>query len=75
LSQGSVYYGSVEWANAELSFAIQTLQGKQETSSWKHRLQTALVIKDLLEEYGYHWQVWVLECWIHRLQPRVEAGQ
>jgi hypothetical protein len=69
------YFGSLEWANAELRFCIATLKGEVETSSWKHRLQTVLVVKGYLLEYGYTWQAARIDNWIHRLQPRREAVQ
>jgi hypothetical protein len=47
------YLYSNEWANNQLRFAIATLQGKVESSIWKRRLQTALIIKEQLEEAGF----------------------
>ena len=62
-----------KWANEKLSFAIATLQGKIESSIWKRRLQTALIIKDELLEHGYAWQASRIDNWIHRLQTSEKA--
>ena len=60
--------GSIEWANERLRFAIATLKGEVESSIWKRRLQTALIIKEELLSYGFTWQAKRIENWIHRLQ-------
>lgn len=59
--------GSKAWANAELRFCISVLKGEVEVSRWSSKLQTVLYIKELLEFYGYVWQVRRLENWIHRV--------
>lgn len=61
---------SVNDANRKLRFAIATLQGKVESSIWKRRLQTALIVKDDLLANGYVWQAERIDNWIHRLAPR-----
>ena len=66
--KGFCRFGSKEWANHELRYAIGVLQGKYIDSLPAGRLQIALYLKDLLEEYGYTWQVRRLENWIHRFQ-------
>lgn len=58
----------MEWANRKLRFGISILQGKVESSLWKRRFQSALSIKEELQEHGYKWQAERLENWIHRLQ-------
>lgn len=59
---------SKEWANDQLRFAIGILQGKICTSTWKGRLQIALIVKQGLEEKGFWWQAERIENYIHRLQ-------
>ena len=66
--KGLLIFGSKEWANRELRYAIGVLQGKFVDSLPMGRLQIALYLKDLLAEYGYTWQVRRLENWIHRFQ-------
>jgi hypothetical protein len=61
---------SKQWANEKLRFAIGILQGKYESSIWKRRLSTALIIKDELLEHGFTWQADRLENWIHRLEKQ-----
>jgi len=65
---------NIDWANRKLRFAIASLQGKVESSIWKRRLQTALIVRDELLEHGYKWQAERIDNWIHRLQPK-EEGQ
>lgn len=65
----SVPYGSPEWADATLRFAIRDLQGKNGCKSrWKGRLQMALIMKKRLLECGYEWHADRLDNWIHRVQ-------
>lgn len=66
--KGFVSWGSKEWANRELSYAIGVLQGKNIDSLPSGRLQIALYLRDLLAEHSYMWQVRCLEAWIHRFQ-------
>ena len=61
---------SKQWANEKLRFAIGTLQGKYESSIWKRRLSTALIVKDELLEHGFTWQAARIENWIHRLEKQ-----
>lgn len=61
---------SVAVANRKLRFAIASMEGKVESSIWKRRLQTALIIKDDLLTNGYLWQAQRIDNWIHRLQGR-----
>ena len=68
---GSTFY-TKEWANEKLRFAIATLQGKIESSIWKRRLQTALIVRDELLEHGFKWQAERIDNWIHRLQPKAD---
>jgi hypothetical protein len=63
-------WGSMEWANEQLKFAIRVLKGSCGGSRWDGNLQLALMIKDRLLEYGFVWQAERIENWIHRLQPR-----
>jgi hypothetical protein len=64
--------GSPEWANRQLRFAIAILQGHICGSSWKGRLQLALIVKERLREYGYSWHAERVDNWIHRCQPRAQ---
>lgn len=63
-------FGSKEWANDQLKFAILVLKGQCGGKRWKGNLQMALIIKERLEEKGFTWQAERIENWIHRLQPR-----
>lgn len=71
-SDGYLY--SKEWANDHLRFAIGTLQGKYESSIWKRRVHTALILKEELLEHGYTWQAQRIDFWIHRLQRPQRAA-
>ena len=62
------WYGSVEWANEQLSYAIQVLKGRKMVSLPKGRLHVALLIKEKLKEFGFFWQSDVLNIWISRFQ-------
>lgn len=64
---------SKAWANEQLRFAIATLQGKIESSIWKRRLHTALIVKDGLIEHGFVWQAEKIDFWIHRLEIKEKA--
>lgn len=69
VSQKSISeFGSKEWANEQLRFAIKVLKGKCGGSRWKGNLQLALIVKDRLLVRGYTWQAERIENWIHRLQ-------
>jgi len=68
-------WGSREWANDQLRFAIRVLKGECGGARWKGNLQLALMIKERLLEYGFVWQASRLENWIHRLQPRKVDSQ
>lgn len=61
-------YGSKEWANEQLSFAIQVLKGRRVGSRPKGRLHIALIVKERLEQLGFWWQAQMLEIWILRFQ-------
>jgi len=64
----SVPYGSPEWADATLRFAIRDLQGKNGCKSrWKGRLQMALIMKKRLLDCGYEWHAERIDNWIHRV--------
>jgi hypothetical protein len=62
-------WGSREWANEQLRFAIRVLKGEACGSRWKGRLQLALMVKDRLLANGFVWQAARIENFIHRLQP------
>ena len=65
-----VPFGSREWANDQLRFAIGVLKGQRVGSRWPGRVQIALLVRDRLLEYGWTWQAERVENWIHRcLQP------
>ena len=63
-------YGSVQWANEQLRFAIKVLQGKSCGRNWKGNLQVALMVRDRLYAARFLWQAERIDNWIHRLQPR-----
>lgn len=69
-SMGYSEYGSKEWANEQLRFAILVLKGQCGGKRWKGNLQIALLVKEGLLEHGFVWQAARVENWIHRLQPR-----
>ena len=66
-------YTDKAWANRKLRFAIATLQGKIESSIWKRRLQTALIVKDELLAAGYVWQAERIDNHIHRILREMKA--
>jgi len=61
-------YGSKEWANEQLSFAIQVLKGRRVGCVPKGRVSIALMVKERLEGFGFWWQVGILEIWLNRFQ-------
>lgn len=63
-------WGSKEWANEQLRFAIASLDETVEGwgCSWKGRLQIALIVKRRLVEAGFWWQSKTLNHHIHRFQ-------
>lgn len=63
-------WGSKEWANEQLRFAISALMGNRGGSNWKSNLVLALSIKQRLLENGFPWQAARVENWVHRLQAR-----
>lgn len=68
------YVGSKGWANKRLKYAISVLNGTSGMKATeKGRLHVVLILKEDLEEFGFWWQAWILECWIHRLQRAARA--
>lgn len=67
MSDGAAW-GSKEWANEQLRFAIGCLDGSRVGASDRGRIHLALFIKDRLTDYGFPWQVRILNCHIHRFQ-------
>lgn len=67
--------GSQEWANRQLRFTIAFLKGGIFGSSWKGRLNLALIIRDRLLEYGYKWHAERVDNWIHRCTPRKQLPE
>lgn len=74
-AQWHVEIGSPEWANRQLRFAIAILQGHICGSSWKGRLQIALITKKHLLEEGYSWHAERIDNWIHRCTPRKQQPE
>lgn len=56
-------WGSKDWANDQLRFAIEDLRKDGSCC-----LVLALVIRDRLVDAGFWWQARTLEFWIHRFQ-------
>jgi hypothetical protein len=67
--------GSKKWADKQLSFSIRILQGHICRSSWKGRLNLALIVKERLLEHGYSWHAERVDNWIHRCQPAGNIGK
>ena len=63
-----VSWGSKEWANQELRYAIHVLKGYGIDSAPSGRVAIALYLRDLLEASGWPWQARTLEYWIHLFQ-------
>lgn len=61
-------WGSKEWANEQLRFAIKVLSGKIVVSRPNGLLQVALIIKKDLLDNGFRWQARILSCHIHCFQ-------
>ena len=61
-------YGTKEMANDQLRFAIAVLDGRIMKSLPPGRIQVALLIRDRLKEWGFWWQVRILEFHLHRFQ-------
>ena len=60
-----VKWGSRDWANEQLAFAISELRGQGRRRS---KLALCIEIKRRLEDHGFWWQARTLNFWIHRLQ-------
>lgn len=58
-------WGSKEWANDQLRFAIRVLQGKIVGSSDKGRIQIAILVEDRLSKAGFWWQHRILDHHLH----------
>ena len=70
------WLGSKSWANDHLRYGISVCQGTSGMiATWDGYLQTVLMLKEDLLEYGYTWQARLLEYWIHRLQRRSADSQ
>ena len=63
-------YGSVQWANEQLRFAIKVLLGRSCGHNWKGNLAVALMVRDRLYAFRFLWQAERVDNWTHRLQPR-----
>lgn len=66
-------WGSKEWANDQLRYAISVLQGRSMGSRPKGRIEIALLIKDRLKKEGFWWQAKTLEYHLHRFQGQLGA--
>jgi hypothetical protein len=65
------WWGSKDWANWELRFAIKVLNGRAfKTRKLTDFLACALDIKAYLEEEGFWWQAKILDHHIHLWQAR-----
>jgi hypothetical protein len=65
------WWGSKEWANDELRFAIKVLRFDVfKSRKLTDYLATALDIKATLEEYGFWWQARILDHHIHLWQAK-----
>lgn len=64
----SFKYGSSQWADNQLRYIIGILQGKHITSTWRGRINLALITKERLQGMGFKWHVARVENWIHRAQ-------
>jgi hypothetical protein len=58
------------WANDQLRYAIEVLQGKNVVARATVRIQIALIIKENLLDEGFWWQVGILEIWLCRFLKR-----
>lgn len=63
-------WGSKEWANEQLRFALTILGHRLDgyECSDSGRIADALAIKKNLDECGFWWQVKILDCHIHRFR-------
>jgi hypothetical protein len=68
--QSYAEFGSKDWANEQLRFAIKVLKGHCGGSNWQSNLATALFVRDRLWAMGWRWQADRVDNWIHRLQLR-----
>jgi len=64
----SMSYATKEMANDQLRFALSVLRGEIVISQPKGRIQIALLIRDRLKDWGFWWQVRILEFHLHRFQ-------
>ena len=63
------WLGSKAWANSHLRYGISVLKGKSGMRATNEgKLQTVLMLKDDLGDFGFWWQAERLENWIHRWQ-------
>ena len=69
-SKGFSEWGSREWANEQLKFAIKVLKGECGGSVWKNNVALALYIRDRLWSMGWRWQADRVDNWVHRLDPK-----
>jgi len=63
-----VKFGTKEWANNQLRYAIRVLKGRAFRSTPEGRIEVALFIKRRLERYGFWWQAKEVDGWVHRYQ-------
>jgi hypothetical protein len=69
LKEAFSYLGSKAWANDHLRYAISVLKGSSGmVASRDGILQTVLMLKEDLEDFGFWWQARIVEYWIHRWQ-------
>lgn len=56
------------WANSSLRMAIRHLRGRISSSDFvfAHAVEVAIVVLTLLEDHGWPYQAWLLNCQIHR---------
>jgi hypothetical protein len=65
-------FGSQEWANDQLKYAIKELKDSHSKSEfcWAQTLRLALIVKERLLDYGWVWQAKIIDFWIHKYAGR-----
>jgi len=65
-------FGSVQWANEQLKFAIRELRAGHLKGDfeWKNCLQLVLYVRDRLWAMRYTWQCRIIDFWIHKYTQR-----
>ena len=69
MSEVTRVFGSMDWANEQVRFAIAQLKDSYDKNNdfhLKSTLQLVLFVKGRLLECGFQWQARLVEFWIHR---------